>query len=140
MVCTLVRSALLTGVPPMTAELRVSSVVTSSEGKQGSSIIRLHRRTGYWRDRLIRYRVRIDGHSVGLIAEGESLDFSVSPGDHRIRLRVQLTFTSAEKAVSLEAGQLAEFVCGPGGGPVMTILWPLHIFRPHRYIKLDGPI
>lgn len=140
MVCTLVRSTLSTGMPPMTAELRVSSVVTSSDGKQGRSIIRLHRRAGYWRDRLIRYRVRIDGHSVGLIAEGESLDFSVAPGDHRIRLRVQLTFTSAEKAVSLEAGQLAEFVCGPGGGLAMTVLWPLFIFRPHRYIKLDGPI
>ena len=140
MVCTLVRSTLSTPVPPTTAELRVSSVVTSSEREQGRSIIRLHRRTGYWRDSLIRYRVRIDGHSVGLIAAGERLDFSVSPGDHRIRLRVQLTFTSAEKAASLEAGQLAEFACGPAGGLAMTILSPLFIFRPHRYIKLDGPI
>jgi hypothetical protein len=112
----------------------VGSVKTPSERNQGRSTIRLNAKTGYRSNRRIRYRVRIDGQSMGLIAEGESFDFLVPPGDHRIRLRVELTVFSAEKAVSLEDGQVTKFVCLPGW---LSWIWPLSIFWPAR---LNGPI
>jgi hypothetical protein len=54
----------------------------------GPGVIRVRRRQGFYRDRLRRYRVRIDGSPVGKIAEGETRDFFVPPGEHRVRLTI----------------------------------------------------
>jgi hypothetical protein len=81
--------------------------------------------------------VRIDGESAGLIAQGETWDFSVRPGEHRVRLTIDRFFTSRERVVRLRDGELAEFICGPGGPSIQSLfalLWP------HRYIGLDGPV
>jgi len=108
-------------------------------GDDSSSIavVRIHRRRVLWRNRLAKYQVLIDDESVGSIAQGETADFSVSPGDHRVVLTISRVFTSPVKLVSLRAGQLAEFTCGPGGP---AIEGAFSLLRPHRYISLDGPV
>jgi hypothetical protein len=99
-------------------------------------IIRLNRRRVPWRNRLAKYRVEIDGHVVGSIAQGETRDFTVLPGEHTIRMSSDRIFTSPERTVSLDEGELVEFLCGPGGPSIESLLF---LLRPHRYISLDGP-
>ena len=61
----------------------------------GTSVIRLHRRQSFYRDRLRAYRVRIDGNPVGKIAAGETMDFPVPPGEHRVRLTIDQLWGTA---------------------------------------------
>src|SRR5215469_9674168 len=103
----------------------------------GGGIIRLHRQQVPWRDKFRKYRVRIDGEYVGRIAQGETQEFSVRPGEHRVRLTIDRYFTSRERVVRLRDGELAEFICGSGGSSIQSLfalLWP------RRYISLDGPV
>lgn len=103
---------------------------------RGTSVIRLRRQQGFYRDHLVAYRVRIDGNPVGKIAEGETKDFSVLPGEHRVRLTVGPPWGSREAPLMVRDGELAEFVCRPGG-PALQSLFALLV--PHRYIRLNGP-
>jgi hypothetical protein len=100
-------------------------------------VIRLHRRRAPWRNRLVKYTVQIDGEVVGEIRQGEVVDFAVLPGEHRLRLTVNVVFTSPERRISLNEGSLAEFICGPGGPAIESVFI---LLRPHRYISLDGPV
>lgn len=103
---------------------------------EGWSIIRLHRQQGFYRTRFGQYRVRIDGNPVGKIAEGETKDFSVPAGQHRVRLTIDRLWSSREVTLQVRDGELAEFICRPGG-PALYILFALLV--PHRYIRLNGP-
>lgn len=103
---------------------------------RGWSVIRLCRGQGFYRDHFRAYRVRIDGNLTGKIAEGETKDFFVPPGEHRVRLTIDGLFTSREVTLQVREGELAEFICRPGG-PALQSLFALLI--PHRYIRLNGP-
>lgn len=104
---------------------------------RGWSVIRLRRQRGFYRDSLRTYRVRINGDRVGRIAEGETKDFPVPPGEHRIRLSVDGLFTSREITLQIREGELAEFSCRPSASTIASLV--LTWIRPHRYIRLDGP-
>jgi hypothetical protein len=101
-------------------------------------VIRLHRQRGFWRDHFGAYQVRIDDHRVGSIVEGETKDFSVPPGEHRVRLSMDRFWTSREVAVQIGEDEHAEFVCRPAASVIvsMVLIW----LRPRGYIRLDGPI
>ena len=101
------------------------------------SVIRVHRQPGFYVDRLRAYRVRIDGNPVGKIAAGETKDFYVPPGEHRVRLTIDRFFTSREVILQSREGWLAEFTCHPQFWAVaaLVLMWVL----PHRWIRLDGP-
>jgi hypothetical protein len=102
----------------------------------GWSVIRLRRRQGFWRDHFGGYRVRIDGAPVGTITEGETKDFFVPPGEHRVRLTMDRFWTSREVNLQIRAGELAEFACRPSASTIasLVLMW----LRPHRYIRLDA--
>jgi hypothetical protein len=101
----------------------------------GWSIIRVHRQEMPWRDRYGKWRVLVDGRRVGVIANGETREFRVSPGVHRVRLATRdKIFASPQRNVSLSQGAVAEFTCRPWGPPILSVfafLWP------RRYIGLD---
>jgi hypothetical protein len=99
------------------------------------SVVRLRRQQGFYRDHFGRYGVRIDGHFVGKIAEGETKDLFVAPGEHRIRLTMDRLWTSREVTLQIRAGELAEFTCRPGASTIasLVLMW----VRPHRWIRLD---
>jgi hypothetical protein len=133
----------------------------------GTSVIRLHRSRDF--QRLRAYRVRIDGDPVGKIAAGETMDFPVPPGEHRVRLTLDKFWGSRPVVLQVREGELAEFACRPGtsllfgltallaafcgemlGMSVWNhVLWawfalPLCLavvllLVRHRYIRLDGP-
>jgi hypothetical protein len=103
----------------------------------GWSVIRLYRQQGFLRDRLRAYRVRIDGNPTGKIAEGETKDFYVPPGEHRIRLTLDGFWGTREVALRVHEGELAEFTCRPGGSALQSLF---ALLVPNRYIRLNGPI
>lgn len=102
-----------------------------------SSVIRLRRQQGFYRDHFGRYRVRIDGNPIGRIAEGQTKDFLVPPGEHRVRLTIDRFWTSREVILQLHDGQVAEFTCSPSASTTASavLMW----VRPHRWIRLEGP-
>jgi hypothetical protein len=102
----------------------------------GSSVIRLHRQQGFYVDCLRAYRVRIDGNPAGKIAQGETKDFLVPSGEHRVRLAIDRFWTSREVALQLREGEVAEFTCHPAW--VITAM-ALMLACPRRYISLAGP-
>jgi hypothetical protein len=104
---------------------------------RGSAVISLRRQPGFYRDRLRAYRVRIDGNPVGEIAAGETKDFFVPSGEHRIRLSLDGIFTSREIALRMREGEPAEFSCRPSASTIVSLV--LTWVRPHRYIRLEGP-
>jgi hypothetical protein len=79
--------------------------------------------------------VRIDGNLAGKIAEGETREFFVPAGEHRVRLTIDGLFTSREVVLRAREGEVAEFTCRPGSLLQGLFMLPL----PHRYIRLDGP-
>jgi hypothetical protein len=88
------------------------------QATQGWGVVRVLRAEGFYRDRWLAYRVRIDGSPVGQVADGEVWDFSVSPGEHRIRLTrrtFQLPNGSREVTFRIREGEVFEFACRPGG-------------------------
>ena len=103
----------------------------------GRSVIRLHRRRGFLRDRFGAYQVRIDGARVDSIVEGETKDFAVLPGERRVGLSMARFWTSREVAFQIGEGELAELVCCPATSFIvgMLLIW----VRPRGYIRLDGP-
>lgn len=130
-------------------------------------MIRLHRPQGY--HRLRAYRVRIDGNPVGKIAAGETMDFPVPPGEHRVRLTLDQLWGTREAMLQVREDELVEFTCRPGAVWLMVLtallwaifgemlvmlvwnhmLWGLFalplcpgvalVLVRHRYIRLDGP-
>jgi hypothetical protein len=81
--------------------------------------------------------VRIDGVHVDSILQGETKDFVVPPGEHRVGLSMAWFWTSSEVAFQIGAGEHAELVCSPATSFVvgMLLIW----VRPRGYIRLEGP-
>jgi hypothetical protein len=109
-----------------------------AEAMPAPGVIRLSRQQGFYRDHFGRYRVRIDGHPAGWMAEGETKDFPVPPGEHRVRLTMDRFWTSREVTLQVHAGELAEFTCRPSASTTASMV--LLYMRPHRWIRLDGPV
>jgi hypothetical protein len=103
----------------------------------GLGVIRMRRHDGYYRDRLRNYRVRIDGNPVGKIAQGETKDFLVPPGKHRVRLTIDRLWGSSEVSFQVGEGDVAEFTCSPY--PLLLLDLFIMLLVPHRYIRLHAP-
>jgi hypothetical protein len=116
---------------------------TVSFVSEGWSVIRVHRQPGFYRESLRRYQVRIDGSPVAKLAPGETRDFSVPAGEHRVRVTIDWLWTSREATLQLRDGERAEFSCRPGGPALwapFALLWGLLTLPvPYRHIRLDGP-
>jgi hypothetical protein len=104
--------------------------------RPGTAFIRVHRAHAPWRDRLARYRLQIDGVTVGRLSHDQSVEVPVAPGAHRVRMTTfDRVFTSRQQVFSLEAGEIAVLHCRAGGPALMMIF---AIFVPRRYIRLSA--
>jgi hypothetical protein len=114
----------------------IADTVGADDGVGATAVIRLHREAAPRRDVLRMYRVLIDGRAVGHIGRCETRDFPVTPGEHRLRLKIDWA-TSSERVASVARAQVAEFTCKPGGSA-----WAVQsaVFRPRQYIALEGPM
>lgn len=90
--------------------------------------IRLRRTDAGPRDRLRAYKVLVDGHQIGVVHPGQTLDFPVAPGHHRLQLKLGRC-GSPELTVRFGRFPYAPFVCGPDPRP-----WTLSdLATPRRY-------
>jgi hypothetical protein len=86
---------------------------------EGAAVLVLWRADGEKRDRLIGYRVLIDGRRVAKIGRGQRIEIPVTPGRHVIFLR-SIWVGSHFVPFEARAGQVLRFCCEPGGFPGMT--------------------
>ncbi len=87
------------------------------------------------RDRLRKYTVLLDGDSAGAIQDGQSETFSVEPGSHSVRLKLDWTRSETVNVTVLE-GSVVNLKCGPRGGS-FTLL-PDVLLRPGSYLRLEA--
>lgn len=85
----------------------------------GKAVVALFRAEGERRDRLIGYRVLLDGRRVGKIRRGQRIEIPVPAGRHVLHLR-SIWVGSPFLRFHAEAGQVIRFCCEPGGFPGMT--------------------
>ena len=79
--------------------------------KSPDATLRLRREHSRWADRARMYQVVLDDVIIGDIRNGESQTFQISPGSHRLRLKVDWV-GSPEARFHVETGQSA-VVMGP---------------------------
>ncbi len=85
------------------------------------AIVRLTRVSAPVRDRLRSYRIELDGKVVGKIRSGDTTDYRVEPGHHRIRMRGDLT-GSQILSFEIKSGAVAHFECQPNGHSLTAVV------------------
>jgi hypothetical protein len=85
-------------------------------------------------DRRRAYRVLINDRLAGHNRAGESADYQLTPGHHRVRLQIDWA-SSREIAIDVRRGEHRCFGCAPNATPATT-LWFL-TFGRRRYIRLS---
>lgn len=98
--------------------------------------LRISRTSGY-ADYLRAYQVLVDGRTIGELATGETREFAVAPGAHRISLKLDwcgsktLAFTAVE-------GQPLAFLAKSnlGGWRVLLNLWYVVVARD-EYLLIE---
>jgi hypothetical protein len=101
---------------------------------RGTAGIRIEREAAPWRDRARKYKVLVDAREIGTVADGETQEFRLEPGEHSLRLKLDWA-GSATVPLTLAAGEVAAFQCRPGGRS-WSALWQ-SIFARKRYIVLE---
>lgn len=69
---------------------------------------------GFYKDRLIRYKLAVDGKPVGFVYEYDSLVVPIDPGYHSVQARAQVLFRSREVMVAVERHQTTHLVVAAG--------------------------
>jgi hypothetical protein len=85
------------------------------------AVISIRRQAGEWGSKFNAWVVLIDGKRVGKIRQGQSCEYRVAPGTHRIQLKVQY-YSSPVEAITLDAGENAGFICSLGRAVGATAL------------------
>lgn len=78
------------------------------------------------------WNITIDGAVVGAIANRETVEVSVEPGHHTLRLG-QGRHVSPERAFDAAADEVVHFQCH---GPRIGGVWVVAHFRPELWISL----
>jgi hypothetical protein len=99
----------------------------------GNAYVEVVRQANPWRDRMRDYRILLDGTETGKVSWNSSWLYSVSPGQHRLRLKLDWCW-SPEVSFSVQSDETASFICGPSGG-TWRIYYDGTIGRK-RYISL----
>lgn len=91
----------------------------------------MHREPAAWIDRARSYTVQIDGQAVGKVVNGETVEFKLSPGPHRVRMKVDWC---GSREVTVDGTADARLHCAPGANPFLALLYI--IFLRNDYITL----
>jgi hypothetical protein len=94
------------------------------------SEIHVFRDEGGWQDRLRAYKVLIDGAAVGALRRGESQAFRVTPGVHRITVKIDW-FETEPVEVQVGDGEKAILRCWPAAG------YPMGWALAKRWVGLE---
>jgi len=98
-------------------------------------LIRIKRDSGY-ADRLRAYKIVLDGNVVGEINNGQQLELNVTPGKHRLNLKIDWCRSNI---LDFEMnGNTIEFECGSNLRGIKVLLSILYVtFLRSQYIWLN---
>jgi hypothetical protein len=99
-----------------------------------TSTIAVYRSNDIWMDRNRVYKVVVDGETSGEIWPNQLGTYSVTPGEHRVQVRIDF-MKSNEMSVSLDDGQTLELTCS-GRGSAWAFLHT--VFRRNAYLSLQS--
>jgi hypothetical protein len=68
------------------------------------------------------YHVGLDDEPVGGIKAGEVKNFAVTPGHHRVTVRVPHRHAVAEVTIGVHEREIVFLECSPRGGPFSALL------------------
>jgi hypothetical protein len=85
------------------------------DGRRPTATITVARPAGL-RDGLRAYRVVVDGRAVARLRRGQLRTIAVSPGRHRLYVRLDWWLRCPEVEVVLAPADRADFLCRPRGG------------------------
>jgi hypothetical protein len=97
-----------------------------------TATLRLSRKWGGLIDRNREWQLEIDGKIAGSVASQQTVELSVEPGHHTLRLSTHRHF-SPERSFEAAAGQVVSFWCRA------ATLWPVYLaalIRPDLWISL----
>ena len=98
-------------------------------------VIKLHRESGFYTDKIRKYKIFIDGKDTfSEIMEGDELEFIVNHGQHEIYLRIDWC---TSRKIRFTTNNLSEvqFKCRPNANPLLILLY-ITIFSS-SYIHLE---
>jgi hypothetical protein len=105
-----------------------------NEMNSGVGTIEIERERARRRDRVRAYKVLIDETQVGVVRDGRSEVFSVTPGAHSVRLKLDWC-KSNQVDLAVSDGDVLQLRCGPRGGSFTVITDAL--FRSSSYLRLE---
>jgi len=94
----------------------------------------IHRADARWRDSARRYRVLIDGVQRALLGDDDTVQLSVTPGEHRLRLTVDWR-GSREMLLNLKHDEIVRLECRPQAR-LWSVLLYVTVWR-NDYISLN---
>jgi len=80
----------------------------------GHSKLVVVRAGGFYKNRLARYGILVDGSSAGSLHEYDRLVVPVHPGTHYVQARIQFFFRSREMVVEVDRHETRHFVVAAG--------------------------
>jgi hypothetical protein len=97
----------------------------------------LRRDSGY-ADRLRKYRVILDDLEIGRIGNGDEKRFDITPGEHRLMIKVDWGRSGVVRFIAVE-GQMLEFECGSnlrGANLLFAIYYATFGFRNYLWLRV----
>ena len=95
--------------------------MTCKNQSVSEAMIRLTRKAVGLRDRARSYKVELNGEVIGKIRSGESADFIVEPGHHRLRIKADWT-GSQILSFDIQKGEVVCFECQPNGHSIAALV------------------
>ena len=99
---------------------------------QATATLLVRREPALWANRIRRFKVVLDGRTVGDIRPRETVTVVVEPGSHRLVIRIDWC-SSNTIGFDVERGQVASFDCGSTS---LFLTFLRVIFAPHTYLWL----
>jgi hypothetical protein len=92
-------------------------------------------RTSQWANRFRPIGIYLDGHQVGSVKNGETIQVDVSSGTHEFVAGIAWC-KSKPLRLRIGAGQEVELTCGSYASGLKLLLTPILIFIPKAYLYL----
>ena len=108
-------------IPTTTTLLPTATTMACENQSMSEAIIRLTRRAVAFRDRARSYRVELNGEVIGKIRSGQSTDFRVEPGHHRLRIKADWT-GSQILSFDIQKSEVVCFECQPNGHSIVALV------------------
>ena len=115
--------------------VHVASHDEGPDQMRDTSSVRVSRTSAVWRDRLRRYRIEVDGLTVGCLFSGGMLEVPLAPGEHSVQVRIDWS-GSPRLSFDLAPDRVASFECREAGSSLPTWKNLRQLFSRTKYVDL----